>query len=173
MFLAGEKPTAAFILSLFGGLFILFVGLILSLLGAIFMGILGAFHPPSMPILVGYGCLLGFLGIFYGAVIIISAVKMHNEPENQTWSILIIIFSVLSLFGAGAGLYIGLILGVMGGLLGLTWRSPQRDYPRYAPRQHTTMHKPEITIRYCPFCGTKIDPPEARYCKKCGAKLKE
>ncbi|HDM89560.1 hypothetical protein DRO64_01405 [Candidatus Bathyarchaeota archaeon] len=34
------------------------------------------------------------------------------------------------------------------------------------------MHKPEIT-RYCPFCGTKIDPPGARYCKECGAKLKE
>ena len=144
MLLAGERPIAAFILSLLGGLFILFVGLILSLLGATIME---------------YGSLLsGFLGIFYGIIIIICAVKMHNEPENQTWSILIIIFSVLSLLGAGAGLYIGLILGMIGGLLGLTWKPPQRDYPRYASRQHTTMYKPEIT-RYYPFCGTKIDPP--------------
>lgn len=121
MLLAGEKPTVAFILSLLGGLFILFVGLILSLLGA-----------PIME----YGSLLsGFLGIFYGIIIIICAVKMHNEPENQTWSILIIIFSVLSLLGAGAGLYIGLTLGVIGGILGLTWKPPQRDYPRYAPSQ--------------------------------------
>ncbi|MCD6539036.1 hypothetical protein J7L18_10620 [Candidatus Bathyarchaeota archaeon] len=107
----GERPTAAFILSLLGGLFILFVGLILSLLGATF---------------IEYGSLLsGFLGIFYGIIIIICAVKIHNEPENQTWSILVIIFSVLSLLGAGAGLYIGLTPGVIGGILGLTWK-PQR-----------------------------------------------
>ncbi len=166
--LADEKPTAAFILSLLGGIFILFVGLILSILGAILMGVLGAFYPPSMPILMGYGSLIGILGIFYGTIIIICAVKMHNEPENQTWSILIIIFSVLSLFGAGAGLYIGLILGLIGGILGLTWKPPPqpRQYypppktqPPASPIQHQPFKQERTPIKYCPFCGGKIEPP--------------
>ena len=159
--LADEKPTAAFILSLLGGIFILFVGLILSILGAILMGVLGAFYPPSMPILMGYGSLIGILGIFYGTIIIICAVKMHNEPENQTWSILIIIFSVLSLFGAGGILYIGFLLGLIGGILGLAWKPPSqpRQYASAPPAQPQTLIREENSAYYCPHCGGKIEPP--------------
>jgi len=179
--MAEDRPTAAFILSLLGGVFIMLVGFILSLIGSILMGLLGTFHPPSMPILMGYGSLLGLLGITYGIIIILCAVKMHNEPENQTWSILIIIFSVLSLFGAGGGLYIGLILGVIGGILGLTWKPPptprrypppprtETPYSPIQPQQVITKEKPPII--YCPYCGGKIEPPDARFCMYYGAKL--
>jgi len=181
--LADEKPTAAFILSLLGGIFILVVGLILSFLGAILIGAVGVFNPPAMPMLMGLGSLLGMLGILYGLIIIVCAVKMHNEPENQTWSILIVIFSVLSLFGAGGGLYIGLILGVIGGILGLTWKPPspprryhlpprtETPYSSIQPQQVITKEKPPIL--YCPYCGGKIEPPGAKFCMHCGAKLEE
>ena len=171
--MADEKLTAAFILSLLGGVIILIVGVVLSLIGAIITGLLGVFNPRALPVFMSFGSILGFLGILYGIIIIVSAIKMYNQPENQLWGILIVIFSVLSLFGAGAGLYIGLLLGVIGGLLGLTWKPSQKHYPQYTLGQRVTMHKPEITMRYCPFCGTKIDPPGARYRKKCGAKLTE
>jgi len=178
--LADEKPTAAFILSLIGGIFILVVGVILSLIGAIAMGMLGAFHPTSIPILMGYGSLLGFLAVTYGIIIIICAVKMYNQPENQTWSILVIIFSVLSLFGAGGGLYIGLILGVIGGILGLTWKpppQPRRYHPQprmerpISPVQPQQFTQERIAIKYCPYCGGKIEPPSAKFCMHCGTKL--
>ena len=45
------------------------------------------------------------------------------------------------------------------------WLDTQNTICRHCGR---ALHR---DFRYCPFCGTKIDPPGARYCKKCGAKL--
>jgi len=54
--------------------------------------------------------------------VIISAVMLIQRPqEHSTWGILIVIFSVLSIFGAMGGLDVGLILGLIGGVLALTW----------------------------------------------------
>ncbi|MEM4427768.1 MAG: DUF6114 domain-containing protein [Zestosphaera sp.] len=47
----------------------------------------------------------------------------------KTGSILVLIFSILSLFTVGGGFFIGFILGLIGGILGLTWKPPVRQEP--------------------------------------------
>lgn len=40
---------------------------------------------------------MGVLGIFFGAVVIISALMLNNKPEHhQTWGSLIVLFSAYS-----------------------------------------------------------------------------
>jgi Family of unknown function (DUF6114) len=49
---------------------------------------------------------------------------LNSKPEeHSTWGTLILIFSVLSIFGGAMGGFgVGLILGLIGGVLALTWK---------------------------------------------------
>jgi uncharacterized membrane protein YjjB (DUF3815 family) len=51
---------------------------------------------------------------------------LNKKPEeHNTWGTLIIVFSVLSVFGgAMGGFAAGLILGLIGGILAITWKAP-------------------------------------------------
>jgi len=81
----------------------------------------------------GYGLtglgfsLFGVLGLVFGAIVIVSAVVLNKKPEeHSTWGMIIVIFSVLSIFGgAMGGLGAGLILGLVGGVLAITWKPTQ------------------------------------------------
>ena len=73
---------------------------------------------------LGFGfSFMGILGVVLGMIVIVSALMLHSRPEKHTtWGILIIIFSALSTFGIMTGLSVGLILGIIGGVLAVTWR---------------------------------------------------
>jgi hypothetical protein len=76
---------------------------------------------------LGYGFdFLGVLGLIFGVIVVISAVMLNSRPqEHTTWGVLIIIFSVLSVFGSAIGGFgLGLILGIIGGILAMTWKPP-------------------------------------------------
>ena len=84
--------------------------------------------PPSLPassipgIVSGFVGLMGAFGLVSGAVILASSVMLlMNKGERRTWSILILVFSVLSFVGMG-GFLIGAVLGIVGGALALRWR---------------------------------------------------
>ncbi len=72
----------------------------------------------------GFGGIFGLVGIVFGIVVLVSAVMLYNKPsERSKWGLLILIFSVLSVFGSAmAGFGVGLILGVLGGIFALTWK---------------------------------------------------
>ncbi len=74
----------------------------------------------------GFGGIFGLAGILFGIVVIVSALMLYNKPvEHSKWGLLILIFSVLSIFGSAmAGFGVGLILGVLGGIFVLTWKPP-------------------------------------------------
>lgn len=74
----------------------------------------------------GFG-MFGILGLIFGVIVIISAFMLNSKPhEHSTWGTLIVIFSVLSIFGSTMGGFgVGLILGIIGGILGITWKPPQ------------------------------------------------
>jgi hypothetical protein len=128
-----EKPAIAFILSLIGGIFILLGGGMMSMMGS-FMGSYGyemmggnrwggMMRPGFGMIGFAFGA-LGILGLIFGVIVIISAIMLNRRPEqHSTWGILILVFSVLSIFGSAMGGFgIGLILGLIGGILALTWK---------------------------------------------------
>lgn len=75
---------------------------------------------------LGFG-LFGILDVIFGIIVIVSAMMLNNKPhEHTTWGALIVLFSVLSIFGgAMGGLGVGLILGLIGGVLAITWKPPQ------------------------------------------------
>jgi hypothetical protein len=134
-----ERPTAAFMLSLIAGIFILLGGGVTSMFGPFgFGGMMGGYRRWGM---MGYGYsgygygmmgelgfgMFGILGLVFGAIVIISAFMLNSKPhEHSTWGTLIVIFSVLSIFGGAMGGFgIGLILGLIGGVLAITWKPTQ------------------------------------------------
>lgn len=154
--LAEEKPTTAFILSLIAGVLFLIGGsmvmLFLSVMGETFghwMGMMG--FPWG-----GLGLAHGITGLVIGALVIIASVMLDSRPaEHKTWGVVILVLSLISVFGGMAGFGIGFILGIIGGALAISWTPPTKPLT------------PQQPSRFCTQCGWAL-PPEARYCPHCG-----
>ena len=139
-----ERPTAAFVLSLIAGIFSVLGGGMRSMMGSFFgpygFGMMYGYAGYGM---MGYGYsgygngygltgglgfeLFGLLGLIFGVIVIVSAFMLNSRPqEHSTWGVLIVIFSVLSIFGGAMGGFgAGLILGLIGGVLAITWKPAQ------------------------------------------------
>lgn len=122
--MSGERPVAAFVLSLIGGILILLGSIVTALFAGIFGGVMMFF-----PFLGGLGALIifiGILGLIFGIIILVGAVMIYsNNPSRiRTGSIIVLVFSILSLF-TGGGFIIGFILTLIGSILGLVWKPPE------------------------------------------------
>ncbi len=63
-------------------------------------------------------------GLISGLVVLGSGIMLRIHPEQSTvFGVLILVFSVLSFFGSG-GFVIGAILGIIGGIMTLSWKRP-------------------------------------------------
>lgn len=119
-----EKPVAAFILSLVGGILILLPSLFITVIAGLY----------SWYGMYGWGMgwgLLGFPGIVIaislisGIIILIGSIMLYMRPQEAAlWGTLVVIFSVLSLAGMG-GFFIGFLLALIGGILALVWKPKQ------------------------------------------------
>jgi hypothetical protein len=157
--MASERPIAAFVLSLLAGIFILLRGGLTSMMGSLigtyrggyggyggmmdgyygngyngygFGGMMNGYGFYGM--MRGLGIGLVFVGLFsivFGVIVIASALMLYtHSSQHMTWGILIVIFSVLSLFGGMmSGLGVGFILGIIGGVLAITWKPPASAAP--------------------------------------------
>jgi len=127
-----ERPTAAFVLSLISGILVLLTG-ILILVAAGLISSLGEGHMPGVPYpleLIGsLITVIGVVGLIFGILILVGATMIYSgEPSKvRIGSILVLIFSILSLLTVGGGFFIGFILGLIGGILGLTWKPPAKQ----------------------------------------------
>lgn len=121
-----EKPIAAFIISLIGGIFIILGGLTtIAMMSAwswiIMRRMMHWWFAPRIFIWIGA------FGLISGIIVVISALMLNFEPEKHiAWGTLILLFSVLSIFGGIGGFAVGLILGIIGGILALTWKPKQQ-----------------------------------------------
>ena len=130
----GEKPTAAFVLSLIAGVLILLGGIFGAIAGIIGGAMIGVI--PGLGWLGGLIVILGFLGLIFGIIVIVGAVMINSGERDRvkTGSIVVLIFSILSLFvGGTGGFIIGFILGLIGGILGLTWKPTEEAAPPPPP----------------------------------------
>lgn len=127
-----QKPMVPFVLSLISGILILIGGLTVTYLGMWrfeFMGRMMRGYGYAFAARPGYFSpfisFVGMLGIIFGVIVIASAVMLNRRPtQHKTWGILILIFSILGIFGGMAGYLVGLILGIVGGALAITWKPP-------------------------------------------------
>ncbi len=110
-----KRAKIGFIVSLIGGIFILLAGLWLfgmvsalsGFAGVTFSGLLGAI-----------GVMYGVLGIVFGLIVILGAVLIYMPGKEIIGGVVVLIFSLVSIV-AGGGFFIGLILGIIGGILGM------------------------------------------------------
>ncbi len=124
-----ERPTAAFVLSLISGILILLTGILMlvaaGLIGSISEGLIPGM-PYPLELLGSLIMVIGVIGLIFGIIVLVGASMIYSgEPSKvRIGSILVLIFSILSLFIVGGGFFIGFILGLIGGILGLTWKPP-------------------------------------------------
>ena len=65
---------------------------------------------------------MSIIGVVSGVLVLVGALMLYNRPrEVSTWGIVVLVLSVFSLLAMG-GFFIGAVLGVVGGLLALTWK---------------------------------------------------
>ena len=98
------KPTAAFALSLLAG--------ILTLVSAFVASAIGSLLVPGFPsdLLLIWGSIAGVL------VLVGSWLLYNNAAQRKIGSMLVLVFSILSMN------FLGLILGLIGGFLGYTYK---------------------------------------------------
>ena len=128
-------PIGPVILSIIGGVLILGYGVLIIGLGV------GGFG--SMINLTGTQGMsagtvnlaleaVGGWGVVCGILVILGAAMIHRRPASHVaWGLVTVLFSILSIFG-GAGLFIGLIIGIVGGAWAVIWKSTQ-DVPPAEP----------------------------------------
>lgn len=133
--MVAKKPTAAFALSLIGGIIILINGVLYTVAAAIVGGLIADLIPAFGAIAFA----LTVLGLIFSIIVIVSAALMYTTSLSRVrvGSILVLIFSILSII-IGGGFIIGLILGVIGGALGLAWKPPTPPAPSPAPAPPAT-----------------------------------
>lgn len=77
----------------------------------------------------GITAFVGAIGLVSGAMVLISGAMLRSSPNQRTlWGVLVVVFSCLSFFGFG-GFIVGAVLGIVGGIMALTWKPPVRPAP--------------------------------------------
>jgi len=124
---SGDRPVAAAMLGLIAGVLML-IGGVAEL---VMWSVASPFHYGMWGMMGGMMTWLGlmFLGMFFvvvmlisGVVVLTASVMLQSRPaQAQTWGLLMLVFSVIGLLGMG-GFVIGSVLGIIAGVLALTWR---------------------------------------------------
>jgi len=172
-----NKPTAAYILSLLGGIIGLLISLAFLGLGALaysaYSSVSDIYGYYDSAFGFGWATLLGFgIWILITAIlVIIFAGKLKANPmEHSKWGALILIFSIIGVGG---------LLAFIGGILALTYKpilagAPQQYGPppqNYAPPPQQQWGQPQQPItRICPNCG-RVVQENLRFCPNCGKQL--
>jgi hypothetical protein len=127
-----EKPTAAFVLSLIGGIIYLLTGLIIAAASA-FIGSLASFAGLAA---VGIAvAAVGAVGLISGIIMIVGAVMMNSSEKSKvrTGAILVLVLTIIGALFTVGGFVIGFILALIGSILGLTWKPTAPMPPPPAP----------------------------------------
>jgi len=119
-----EQPTAAFVLSLLAGLWMLAAGGMMGGFG--WGGMMGGWHSGMMggwmwgrTGIRGFGVWWPWFGALAGIVVLVGAVMLYVKPEQRrSWGVVILVASALNIFLGMMGLLAG-TLGVIGGVLAL------------------------------------------------------
>lgn len=120
-----RRATAGFALSLVAGILIIICSVFFLVAAAWMEWMKGWMYswgvPPETP---GIGpaqaivTILGVIGLIFGIIVLIGAYFIYTPGKETLGGILVLVFSILSIF-AGGGFLVGLILGIVGGALGL------------------------------------------------------
>jgi len=166
-----DKPTAAMVLSLIGGLFVIFGGVTLAFVGSIFSGLnVSGAASASNAVLA-----LGVVGIIMGLVMVVGGFMMYSKPTStKMWGVIVLILAIISWVTAIGGFFIGFLLGLIGGILALTFKPTMAPGAMPPPMMSSSMPMGSAPMgsmgMTCKNCGASI-PAGATRCPSCGANL--
>lgn len=123
-----RRPTAAFVLTLVAGLWMLGTGGMMYGMGPGFAGDSsswmwghGMMHGMMAP--AGFGVWFPWFGGLAGIVLLIGSVFLYTRPEqSRTWGLVVVIVAALNALVGMGGLLAGAV-GVVGGALALSWKA--------------------------------------------------
>ena len=148
-----NEPTAAYLVSLIGGIIGIISSFILIVTGAWIGSLTSEFITYSGPSLALLG-VLGVWGLIGSAIVIYSAVNLKSDPwEHTKWGVIILVFSI---FGLSS------IVGLIGGVLALVYEPKESSVPYHPPA--------EATKRFCPNCGRVVNEG-TKFCPYCGSQV--
>lgn len=131
-----NKPTAAYYLSLIGGILGLIAGIVLLIV------------------------IIGIWVIICSVIVIIAAQKLNQEPmEHTKWGTIILVFSII-----GLGSLLALIGGILALVYkpipisaqpGVGWNQPGGPQPasRFCPNCGRAI---DNNVKFCPHCGKEL-----------------
>lgn len=175
-----NPPSAAYWLSLIGGILALIGAVILLAFGVVAMIAFGqatnyyddysGYYTGDVSGAFGlaWGLLLG-LGVWMmisSIIVIISARKLKADPmAHGKWGALILVFSLIGSWS---------ILNFIGGILAIVYKPiPAGAAPQYAPQQPyygpppAQAYQAPPQAHTCPQCGTMVQPG-VKFCPNCG-----
>ncbi|HZY46464.1 MAG TPA: DUF6114 domain-containing protein [Candidatus Bathyarchaeia archaeon] len=129
---AEQYPNIPSVLAIVGGALIVLFDIFLLTLSLTILPHLNYtnFHSPQgytgSPgnLAAGFVGAIAVFGLICGVIVSMSALLIRLKPaQRQTWGILVLVFSILSFFGAG-GLIVGAVLGIVGAIMTLQWKPP-------------------------------------------------
>lgn len=131
---SNQGLTAAYALSLAGGVIVLITGIV----GLLWFGSggpawtgFGGWMRSMMQGYHGFGgggqyglfSVVSILGLISGGVMTSGAILLRNRPRDSIiWGVLVLVFALVSFADMG-GYFIGAILGIVGGALALSYRA--------------------------------------------------
>ena len=180
-----NKPTAAYavslvggILGLLGGLGITVYGILIYIAYAEYIGYYGGYYDDYTGLFGLGGFTLIGVGVWVlitSILIIVFARKLNAYPmEHSKWGALILVFSLIGAFN---------FIALIGGILALVYKPipvtvqpygypPPQPYgyappqsPQYAPQPQA-----QPITRICPQCGRVVNE-NVKYCPHCGKQL--
>ena len=167
----GDKPTAAMVLSLIGGLFVIFGGAALAFAGSI----IGSFNVTGAASASSTVLALGIVGVIMGIIMVVGGFMMYSKPTSaKMWGVIVLILAIISWVTAIGGFFIGFLLGLIGGILALTFKPTMAPGAMPPPMMSSSMPMGSAPMgsmgMTCKNCGASI-PAGATRCPSCGANL--
>ncbi len=118
------KPTGTFVISLIAGILILFSGIVTGLIASFMASIIGPIQIGRISIDI-YSILYPLMAwkIILGIILIIASVSFYRNPLKKTlWGTIILVLSIMSVFPPGPIGFAGAMLGIISGILVLSWQ---------------------------------------------------
>ena len=127
-------PNTASILALVGGILMTLSGMLFLAVSVFILPNISYANlhvPPGVTNMAGLVSgavgVVGLFGLVSGIIVLASAVLLRTTPsQRKTWGVLMLVFSILSFVGFG-GFVVGAVLGVVGGIMTLTWNPPAQQ----------------------------------------------
>lgn len=167
----GDKPTAAMVLSLIGGIFVILGGAFLAFAGSL----IGSFNVTGAASASATVLALGIVGVIMGLIMVVGGFMMHSKPTSaKMWGVIVLILAIISWVTAIGGFFIGFLLGLIGGILALTFKPSMAPGAMPPPMMSSSMPMGSAPMgsmgMTCKNCGASI-PAGATRCPSCGANL--